>query len=73
MTLKPGWLNRQFTEVEHSIRQWPNWMRQFVGFEDLQTVESPSRARSHGGTKLGARQVDRKTQSRNKTRGTQTS
>jgi hypothetical protein len=34
MTLKPGWLNRQFARVEEEVRQWPEWMRREAGFEE---------------------------------------
>lgn len=27
MTLKPGWINRQFARVERDARNWPEWMR----------------------------------------------
>jgi hypothetical protein len=27
MTLKQGWINRQFARVERDSRTWPEWMR----------------------------------------------
>jgi hypothetical protein len=27
MTLKPGWINRQFARVERDAKTWPEWMR----------------------------------------------
>lgn len=27
MTLKKGWLIRQFAQVEAEVREWPEWMQ----------------------------------------------
>jgi hypothetical protein len=32
MTLKAGWLDRQFANVNEEVREWPSWMRQEAGF-----------------------------------------
>jgi hypothetical protein len=32
MELKPGWLNRQFDEVERQIDTWPEWMRREASY-----------------------------------------
>lgn len=28
---RPGWLNRQFSQVEQDVREWPDWMQEHVG------------------------------------------
>lgn len=33
MKLKPGWLQRQFDNVNKDIAMWPAWMRREAGFE----------------------------------------
>jgi hypothetical protein len=32
MTLRKGWLNRQFTRVESDVRSWPVSMQREAGF-----------------------------------------
>ncbi len=32
MDLKPGWLQRQFTNVSEDVKRWPAWMRREAGF-----------------------------------------
>ena len=32
MTLKDGWLNRQFEKVSDDVRSWPVWMQREAGF-----------------------------------------
>jgi len=37
MTLKAGWLDRQFERVNQEIREWPAWMRREAGFTEPNT------------------------------------
>lgn len=34
MTLKAGWLDRQFERVNAEVREWPTWMRREAGFTE---------------------------------------
>jgi hypothetical protein len=43
MTLKAGWLDRQFERVNEEIREWPTWMRREAGFTEPKT-EQPQKA-----------------------------
>jgi hypothetical protein len=37
MTLKAGWLDRQFEKVNEEVNEWPEWMRKEAGFSDTET------------------------------------
>lgn len=58
MTLKKGWLNRQFTRVESDVRNWPASMRQEAGFPVGQQhvpehqVASPTRGKAQAATQV---------------------
>jgi hypothetical protein len=40
MTLKAGWLDRQFARVNEEVREWPPWMRREAGFTEPSTPET---------------------------------
>lgn len=44
MTLKAGWLNRQFERVNEEIRDWPSWMRREAGFTEPSTTSQDQTA-----------------------------
>ena len=57
MVLKPGWLNRQFDEVQKTVDTWPNWMKRAAGVSEV--VEKPNQDASPGetnGSRNGATQ-----------------
>jgi hypothetical protein len=45
MTLKAGWLDRQFETVNAEIREWPSWMRREAGFAEPNTPKTEQPAR----------------------------
>jgi hypothetical protein len=45
MTLKAGWLDRQFERVNAEIREWPTWMRREAGFTEPNTPKTDQPAK----------------------------
>jgi hypothetical protein len=41
MTLKAGWLDRQFANVNEEVREWPMWMRREAGFVERAAKSHP--------------------------------
>jgi hypothetical protein len=56
MTLRAGWLDRQFANVNEEVREWPMWMRREAGF--VERAARPHPDENHGDavkrTKRGA-------------------
>lgn len=40
MTLKKGWLGRQFTHVTNDVQAWPEWMKREAGFGEHRRIQS---------------------------------
>ena len=40
MTLKKGWLIRQFAQVEAEVREWPEWMQREAKFSASQQSDT---------------------------------
>ena len=40
MTLKKGWLIRQFAQVEAEVREWPEWMQREAKFSTSQQPDT---------------------------------
>jgi len=54
MTLKKGWLGRQFDRVTNDVQAWPEWMKIEAGFKTPQShpyehaEQSPPREQTQG-------------------------
>ncbi len=57
MTLKEGWLDRQFEMVKKDIQAWPEWMRREAKFSPKGIAKSDS---EDGDDKHGRTQPPRK-------------
>ena len=40
MTLKKGWLDRQFSHVTNDVQAWPEWMKREAGFGEHRGTQS---------------------------------
>ena len=40
MTLKKGWLDRQFSHVTNDVQAWPEWMKREAGFGEHGRTQS---------------------------------
>jgi hypothetical protein len=44
MTLRAGWLDRQFANVNEEVREWPMWMRREAGFVERAARPQPDQS-----------------------------
>jgi len=48
MTLKKGWLGRQFSHVTNDVQAWPEWMKREAGFGEHRRVRSSEEEQESG-------------------------